>query len=145
MGAVIVSKEIADYFDDRMLYAGLTNYGHPLGCAAACAAMQAYQNEDLFQRAAVLQATLLAGLQRIEAKLQQASAARGRGLLAAIELELPPQGWQRLATSLESRSLLVHASAERGTVILAPPLVIEEDQLVEGLERLEEALREAAA
>ena len=34
LGAVIVSKKIADYFEDHMLWTGLTCSGHPVSCAA---------------------------------------------------------------------------------------------------------------
>ncbi len=35
LGAVIVSKPIADYFETHMLWGGLTYSGHPVSCAAA--------------------------------------------------------------------------------------------------------------
>jgi taurine--2-oxoglutarate transaminase len=35
LGAVIVSEEIANFFEDKYLYAGLTYNGHTLACAAA--------------------------------------------------------------------------------------------------------------
>src|SRR4030067_2121745 len=54
LGAVIVSEEIADFFDDKYLYAGLTYNGHALACAAALAPIQVYEDEGLIENAARL-------------------------------------------------------------------------------------------
>jgi taurine--2-oxoglutarate transaminase len=143
LGAVVVSQRVADFFEDHFLYAGLTGYGHPLGCAAARAAMTAYRAEDLFERAAALETTLLERLESLSASVPQVSAARGRGLLAAVDLDLSSAQWQTFSSALRDRALLIHAAEARGTAILAPPLVIEEDQLIEGIERLRECLEEA--
>src|SRR4249920_2706717 len=37
LGATMVSQAIAEYFEDRPLFAGLTYNSHPVGCAAAIA------------------------------------------------------------------------------------------------------------
>src|SRR5919108_1361254 len=43
LGATMVSQEIAEYFEDRPLYAGLTYNSHAVGCAAAIACINVYQ------------------------------------------------------------------------------------------------------
>ena len=45
LGGVIVSKEIADHFNDNVLYCGLTYSAHPLGCAAAVATIDVYKRK----------------------------------------------------------------------------------------------------
>ena len=50
LGAVVLSQEIAARLEDEMLNTGLTYCGHPLACAAALAALSAYQDDDLIER-----------------------------------------------------------------------------------------------
>ena len=56
MGAVAVRREIHDAFmsapDGIELFHGYTYSGHPVACAAALAALDIYDQEDLFARAA---------------------------------------------------------------------------------------------
>jgi taurine---2-oxoglutarate transaminase len=140
-GAVLVRERVARHFDEKVLWAGLTNYAHPLGCAAGREALAIYQDERLFERAAALEGALLDPLRALAGRFPAAiGRPRGRGLLAAIDVELAPRGWQRLDAELERRRLHVHASAKRGTVILAPPLIIGEDELAAGMGELAAAV-----
>jgi taurine--2-oxoglutarate transaminase len=49
LGAVIISEPIADYFEDKMLWCGLTYSGHPLACAAGVATINVYEEDGLLQ------------------------------------------------------------------------------------------------
>jgi taurine--2-oxoglutarate transaminase len=49
LGGVVVSKAIAEYFDDNLLSCGLTYSGHPLGCAAGVAAVN-YYDEPIYSK-----------------------------------------------------------------------------------------------
>lgn len=141
LGAVLVRGEVARRFDDRVLWAGLTGYAHPLGCAAGRAALERYDELDLYRRAASLEPLLLEGLRApCDARPDVASGARGLGLLGAIDLALPPEGWATLRSELAARRLHVHASERRGTLIVAPPLVIREEELAGGLAAVAEAV-----
>ena len=51
LGATVVSEEIGKYFDDKVLYAGLTYGGHAMGCAAAVACINVYKEDNLIERA----------------------------------------------------------------------------------------------
>ena len=42
IGGVIVRKDIADYFNDHVLFCGLTYHAHLVGCAAGIAAIDVY-------------------------------------------------------------------------------------------------------
>ncbi|HYU15909.1 MAG TPA: aspartate aminotransferase family protein [Candidatus Acidoferrum sp.] len=137
LGAVLASERVARHFDDEVLWAGLTNYAHPLGCAAGREALAIYREERLFERAAALEPALLRPLAALADRFPvQLGSPRGRGLLAAIDAALDPAAWNRLAVELERRRLHVHTSPRRGTIILAPPLVIGEDELARGLDEL---------
>src|SRR5258707_3480326 len=47
LGAVGMRPKVASYFDDHVFYGGLTYNSHPLGCAAALGAIQAYEEDDM--------------------------------------------------------------------------------------------------
>jgi taurine--2-oxoglutarate transaminase len=136
-GAVLVHERVARHFDDEVLWAGLTNYAHPLGCAAGREALAIYRDERLFERAAALEATLVDPLRALAERFPRAALRpRGRGLLAAVDLALAPGGWQRLGAELDRRRLHVHISAKRANLIVAPPLVIGEGELATGMGEL---------
>jgi taurine---2-oxoglutarate transaminase len=134
LGAVLVSPRLSRHFDDQVLWGGLTAYAHPLGCAAAAEALAVYRDEGLYHRAQAIEPALAAGLGALVARHPAACpAARVKGALACLELALPAAGWQRLDAELAARRLYVHDSARRGTVVLAPPLVISPAELDAGL------------
>ena len=54
LGAVIVSEKIAEFFEDKYLYAGLTYSGHALACAAALATIEVYEEDKLIENSATL-------------------------------------------------------------------------------------------
>ncbi|MBL4634543.1 MAG: aminotransferase class III-fold pyridoxal phosphate-dependent enzyme [Kofleriaceae bacterium] len=146
LGAVLVHERVASYFDDAVLYAGLTNYAHPLCCAAALASLKVYEAEDLYTRAATLEPGLLAELEAIaRAQPDHASSPRGRGLLAALDIKGDPAFWERLGQAVAKRRLLLHLSERRGTAIFAPPLIIDKVVLEEGLRAFADALAEAGS
>jgi taurine--2-oxoglutarate transaminase len=146
LGAVLVHERVAQHFENEVLYAGLTNYAHPIGCAAALAALEAYEAEGLYTRAADLEAVLLGGLKSIcQAHPSAASAARGRGLLGAIDLTGDSRFWERLLLALRDARVLIHISERRGTAIVAPALNMSEEQLADGLQRIAAAVATAAS
>jgi taurine--2-oxoglutarate transaminase len=146
LGAVLVHERVARHFEDNVLYAGLTFYGHPLGVAAAVAAMDVYEEEALVARAAELGvklATAIAALQDRHPALTPRS--RSLGLLAAIELDVDDARWARIERELSARHLMTHPNKRIRTLIVSPPLVVSEDELRDGLARLEAALVASAA
>jgi taurine--2-oxoglutarate transaminase len=151
LGAVIVSKEIAGKLENQMLATGLTYCGHPLCCAAGLAAVEAYENEGLIERSRGLGAHLLAKLRALQERHACIGDVRGRGLYAVVELvadratRAPLAPWPQLAAPL--RHLLQEALARgvsfaaRGNLLLiAPPLVIAQEDLDHALDLLDELL-----
>jgi taurine---2-oxoglutarate transaminase len=146
LGAVLVHERVARHFDDQVLLAGLTGYAHPLGCAAALAALEVYAQDDLFARAAELEPVLRDALAAVRARAGAAvTAQRGLGLLAALEIDAPPAAWAALSRGLASRRLSLHVEAQRGTAIFAPPLCIGADELEAGVAGFGDALALALA
>ena len=152
LGAVLISREIAARLDDQVLGTGLTYCGHPLACAAGVAAIDAYRDERLIERSRRLGADLRRELEALAARHPVLGDVRGgHGLFAVLELvsdrasRAPLAPWPQTPAALTS--LLQAAMAEgvsfgsRGNLILiAPPLVIDEQDLAGALALLDRLL-----
>ncbi len=147
MGAVFVRKGIYDAFMDGPesaieLFHGYTYSGHPVACAAGLAALDIYEQEGLFTRAAELAdywedaAHSLRGLPWVKD-------IRNQGLIAGIELEsLPDQPGERayqVFLDCFEKGVLIRASGD--TIALSPPLIIEKSQIDELFSTLAEVLK----
>jgi taurine--2-oxoglutarate transaminase len=141
LGAVLASERVARHFDDNVLWAGLTSYAHPLGCAAGREALAIYRDEKLFERARTLEPVLRSSLERVRARFGgQVVDVRGIGLLAALEMDLPEPAWQRLNQEVARRHLYLHIEARRKTAIFSPPLIISEQDLRGGIDAFSDAV-----
>lgn len=151
LGAVLLSPAIAARLEDQMLATGLTYCGHPLCCAAGLAAVQAYEEEGLIERAQALGARMHARLREMQEKHPVIGDTRGHGAFAVVELvadratRAPLAPWPQLPVALAlllSRALDAGVSfAARGNLLLlAPPLVIAEAELDGALDLLDTLL-----
>jgi len=118
---------------------GSTFGGSPLACAVATAALQVLRDEGLAENAEIMGERLRNGLKQINSPY--ISHIRGKGLMTAIEIEHEdPQAAWRLCERMMERGLL--AKPTHGDKIrLAPPLVINADQIDESLDMIEESLK----
>ena len=122
-----------------------TFLANALTAAAGCAAIDVLREEELVERSARLGADALARLQSELAENAAVGDVRGRGLFLGLELvsgsEPDPERAGRTQQALRQRGVLVGRGGRYGNVlILAPPLVIEEDVLAGGLDAIVEAL-----
>jgi len=151
LGAVVVSKKVAEFFEQRMLYTGLTYSGHPLACAAGLAALEAYRDENLIARSRDLGERMHSVLRFLEETHPAIGNIRGQGLFAVIELvknratKEPLAPWPQLAPALrrvveEGRAHGVSFAARGNLLILAPPLTIEQRHLIRAIEVLDKLL-----
>jgi len=161
LGAVMVRDRVADYFQDNILYAGLTQFGNPVACAAAIAAIEVYEEEGLVENSKTLGAYLLERLEEIKAKHPSVGDVRGKGLFAAIELvkdkasREPLVPWtveyyekkhpltKELLGRLKQEGL--YAYTRWNVLMICPPLCITREELTWGLERIDDALALADA
>jgi taurine--2-oxoglutarate transaminase len=156
LGAVVLSGEIAARLEHQMLYTGLTYAGHPLSCAAGLAALAGYRDDALIERSRSLGATLYQSLLAMQAKHAVIGEVRGgQGLFAVLELvadrhtRAPLAAWPETPVALKR---LVMRARERGVsfatrgnlIILAPPLVIGEQDLADALTLLDQLLLEVS-
>jgi len=161
LGAVAVSDRVAAFFETNVLLTGMTYSGHPLACAAGVATLQAYHEEGLIERARLLGDRLFAGLNEMRSRHPAVGDVRGKGLFACIELvrdretreplaPWTPRGSQKahpaVAGTLRAmRERGVYAYTKWNMVMLAPPFVITEAELDEGLRVIDASLAEADA
>jgi len=153
MGAVIATDEIASHFDDNALWGGLTYSSHPLSCAAAIANIEVYQQENLIVQAREMGSLMSAGLHKLLEEHPSVGEVRGTGLLQIIELvknrdtREPMSGWNQPASeamqkvAAKLRELGMSTFVKWDWIFCAPPLVVNEEQLKEGLEMIDQALQ----
>jgi len=113
---------------------GSTFGGNPLACAAALAAMETYQDDNLAQRAAEMGAYFESHL--AEKPLSQVRVVRRLGLMIGIEIKHKVQ--DILAQLLERHIIALPAGPN--VIRLLPPLIIEKEQLDRVIEALQELL-----
>jgi taurine--2-oxoglutarate transaminase len=143
LSAVVVSEPIARYFDDAVLLGGLTYGSHPLGCAAAVAALQVYEEDGLVDNSARLGEFLGRRLEEIKERHPSVGDVRYLGLFSAIELvkdraTKEPQPSAPLNPFLREQGLFTFLPSN--LIFVTPPLCITEAQLDEGLAIIDRAL-----
>jgi taurine---2-oxoglutarate transaminase len=154
LGAVVLARHVAAKLERSMLNTGLTYCGHPLACAAGVAAIAAYQDENLIERSRVLGARMLQRLRAMQQRHPVIGDVRGaHGLFAIVELvkdrasRAPLTAWPAVHPSMNRFVTLARARgisfAVRGNlIILAPPLVIAEDEIERAFDIMDALLGE---
>lgn len=160
LGVVATSRAVSDYFDDNFFAHGHTYEAHPLTLAPAIAAVDEYRRLGLIERSAEMGALLGKKLRALAEKHPCVGDVRGLGLFWAVELVKDRTTKEPFNTPQDkaARKPLVidQVSAEmakRGVTVLAwvshlviaPPLIITEEQLDEGIAALDAALSVADA
>ena len=128
VSAVVSSREVLGVF--RPGSHGSTYGGNPLACAVAREALRVIQDEDLPARSAELGEYFMAELRAIEHP--DIRDVRGRGLLIAIDLNVPARPY---CERLRFLGLLCKETHEH-VIRIAPPLVIEREQVAWAAEQL---------
>lgn len=144
LGAVIVSDRMAKYFDDKMLWCGLTYSGHPLACAAAVATLAVYEEDGLIENADRLGEYLGQRLEQIKTRHASVGDVRYIGLFSALEIVNSKQTKQPIDPLTEVAKFLrdnnLFTFNFHNILFVVPPLCITQDQIDEGLAIIEQAL-----
>jgi hypothetical protein len=82
LGAVGMRRELADKFNDKVFYGGLTYNSHPLACAAALATIKVYEDDKLLDNAKKMGAVMTQLMAISRASIRR-SARRGRSVSSA--------------------------------------------------------------
>ena len=156
LGAVMVRKEIADAFYNETLWCGLTQYGHPWSCSVASAAIHFYEHDRVDKNVAARGQELSALLDALKRDHPIIAETRSIGLLAAIDLrksatdDRPLVPYRAQGAELKPVQILQQALKKNGistvvrysTIILAPPLIISQQELSDGMVAIDRALGE---
>ncbi len=145
LGAVIVREKIAKYFDDHVLFAGLTYSGHALACATALATIEAYEEEKIFENARSVGRHLGLRLEELKAKHPSIGDVRYIGLFSALELVKNRETKEGMDVTPLKNFLISHGVYVfnfRNILFVVPPLIITEEQINEGLNLIDEGLAE---
>ncbi len=147
LGGVVITRRIADTFNDRVYQGGLTYSGHPLACAAAVASINIFEEEGVIENARMLGNDVLGpGLRQLAERHDVIGEVRGLGVFWAVELvsdraartPVPLTTMNALAAACKQRGLWPFIAANRLHVV--PPCVIGIDDARAGLAIIDEAL-----
>jgi taurine--2-oxoglutarate transaminase len=151
LGAVAMRHGIAEVFETKMFFGGLTYSSHPVSLAAALATIGVYEEDGLIQHAARLDPVLRAHHERLAARHPSVGATRSLGLFGAIDVVRSREPYTPMTvfngTSDEMKAIGghlrkngVYTMIANNTIHTNPPLCITEDQLAEGFDVLDAAL-----
>ncbi|MEU1090709.1 aspartate aminotransferase family protein [Streptomyces sp. NPDC005892] len=155
LGGVAINAEIAATFETRPYPGGLTYSGHPLACAAAVATIGVMEEEKVVERAARLGEKVLGpGLRELAERHPSVGEVRGVGAFWALELVRNRETREPLVpynatgeaaapmaafgAAAKKRGLWPFINMNRTHVV--PPCNVSDDEALEGLAALDEAL-----
>ena len=144
LGATLINQRMADAWHgnagpEAMLMHGYTYSGHPLACAAALAALDVVEREDLPLNARVVGDYCLEQLQGLMQEYPICVGVRGKGLMLAIDIARPggnarptPESIalaRQAAQIAREEGVMVRPSANR--LLLSPPLTITREHITQ--------------
>jgi taurine--2-oxoglutarate transaminase len=151
LGAVGMRHHIAQHFQDKVFYGGLTYNSHPMGCAAALATISVYEEDGLIDNAKKMGAVMKQLGAELQAKHPSVGAVRSIGLFGIVELIRNRKTRQPMAPfngTSEEMAALGRFFREQGLYTLVrwntfftnPPLCINEQQLREAFAIIDRGL-----
>lgn len=154
LGALIVSDTIAQHFNDKVLWLGLTYSAHPVACAAGVEVLKIYEDDNLITNAAEMGAYIEQRVEEWKVIHPCIGDFRNTGLLGCLELvknritKEPMAPFNATADEMvimnqvaaKLKQMGMYAFVRWNYVFIAPPLCITREQVDEGLAIIHEAL-----
>ncbi len=155
LGVVATSRAIADFFEDNFFAHGHTYEAHPLTLAPAIAAINEYKRLGIMEHVDKMGALMGQKLNALKDKHPSVGDVRGLGLFWAVELvkdrttkepfNTPQEKAARKPLVIDAvvAEMMKHKVTVLGWVshlVIAPPLIITEEQIDEGIAALDAAL-----
>lgn len=162
IGAVVASSKIYDAIANGsgFFQHGHTFMAHPMACASALATINTILDEHLLERVSEQGKKLKNKLQMALQSLSYVGDIRGRGLFLGVELVADKSTKKPLASSTEANKKVKNIAMQHGLmcypmagtidgkqghhILIAPPFIINDEQLDELVSKLTSALIEAA-
>ena len=147
LSAVTGRAELMDSVNPGTI--GGTYAGNPVACAAAIAAIEIIERDDLVSKARAIEKQVIPRLNALAEDAPVIGDVRGRGAMLAIELVRPgtaepdAEAAKQIAARCHAEGVITLVCGTFGNVIrLLPPLVIEPALLDDALDVLEQAIKE---
>jgi taurine--2-oxoglutarate transaminase len=151
LGAVGMRAHIAQHFQDKVFYGGLTYNSHPMGCVAALATIQVYEQDRLLENTKKMDNVLKRLLWDLESHHPSVGAVRSIGLFGIVELVrnrrtrepmAPFNGTSAEMAALEKffREQGLYTLVRWNTFFTNPPLCISEKELREAFAIIDRGL-----
>lgn len=145
VGATVTTDEIAHAWKGKTIS---TFGGNPVSMAALCATQDELRDHDAPHNATERGAQLRSALLEMQDRHPWMGDVRGMGLMQAIEIVKDPETKEpdhdrtsALMEATREEGLLIGLGGLHGTVIrIGPSLLITEDEMAEGIEKLERAV-----
>lgn len=151
LGGIIISKEIAKYYEDHVFQYGLTYSGHTLACAAGIACVNYYKEHHILEHVNEVGKILGELLEEQKAKHRCIGDVRYIGLFSAVELVKNKETREPLvpyADKSGKMGKIIGLLHKRGfstygrenNINITPPLIITEEQLREEMKKFDEVM-----
>jgi taurine--2-oxoglutarate transaminase len=151
LGAVAMRHHVAEKFESKMYYGGLTYSSHPVSLAAALATIGVYEEEGLLERADRLGPAMRRHHEALYERHPSVGAHRNLGLFGILDLVRSREPYVPLTpfngTSEEMKAIGrffrengLYTMIANNSIHTNPPLTITEEQLEEGFSIIDRAL-----
>ena len=155
LGAVVVREhihqELIDLSEGVLLH-GFTYSGHPTSCAVGLKNISLLEEENVVENARQMGDELYKGLKALQQEFEIVGEVRALGLVAAMEIVKDKKSNERFPKKLsvkiideaQKRGLILRVVTfgEADTIVFAPPLVINKQEIAEMLEILKASILE---
>lgn len=151
LGGVLISEEIAKFFENQAFQYGLTYSGHTLSCAAGLATLSAYEELNIRARVQKNAPIFREKLTELSKNHKTIGEVRSIGLFAGIELVKDKNSHESLISfGRDSQKIMpqvqkilldngIAVMGRESILVLAPPLIISEEELNEAFVKINKA------
>ena len=157
LGGIMVSDDIINSFDDKILPLGLTYSAHSVACAAAVAVLDIYENENIIENVKKIGNYTDKKIEKLMRNHPSLGDWRNTGMLGCIELVKNKKSKDPLAPfnatpkQMKNMNKVIKVLREEGMftytkwnyIFIAPPLTSTKDDIDEGIEIISKALKVA--
>ncbi|MBT2739935.1 aspartate aminotransferase family protein [Bacillus sp. ISL-77] len=153
LGGVMISEDIhkdLSEFSEGTLLHGYTYSGHPMACAVALKNLEILESENLIENARLMGEELLEGFKQLQSKRNIVGDVRALGLMGAVEIVKNKETREKfeeplapkIVTEATKRGLICRSVVfdKQDTLVFAPPLIINQDEMNELIHILNEAI-----
>ncbi len=154
LGGIVVSDTIAQKFENQYLPLGLTYSAHAVSCASALAVLDIYEKENLISQAVERGRYIDKKVAELMDKHPSIGDWRNTGMLGCLELvknrktKEPMAPWNATKAEMhimskvaaKIRALGMFTFVKWNFIFIAPPLIISEAQIDEGIDIISQAI-----